>query len=228
MFKRIVVLLVFFFMSLFLLAKNTSADVIPFGYYEKQCSPNERAVECSFHNDKLSGPRVLDTCTKYQDNPNFRYLKGHASSFGGEEVYCVKRTMSQVTAGISLFDDFTLLNIIYYARLFFFQFCITILFEVPIFFYFGFRTKKNILSVLFVNLFTVLLFYTTHLIIDLSWLYIFIVEVVIVIYEAYVLYALTGYPRGHVAFATFVANFFSAVIGTYVGIYLYIMLSRLW
>ena len=69
---------------------NVKADVMNPDFLTKKCAPGEKEVVCSFSSKKPFGPRTTDECKKYKNDPNYYYLVGHGSSFGGEEKYCLK------------------------------------------------------------------------------------------------------------------------------------------
>jgi len=66
------------------------ADVINPEFFSKKCDLGETPIICSYKSEKPFGPRTEDNCKQYENNPKYRNLTGHGSSFGGEEIYCFK------------------------------------------------------------------------------------------------------------------------------------------
>lgn len=66
------------------------ADVMNQDFLTMKCNPDEEEVVCSYSSEEPFGPRTSDGCKNYANNPDYRYLVSHGSSFGGEEKYCSK------------------------------------------------------------------------------------------------------------------------------------------
>jgi hypothetical protein len=66
-------------------------------FITKTCNPDEEEIVCSYKSKEPFGSRTSDECKKYANNPDYRYLVGHGSSFGGEEKYCFKKVSTSAT-----------------------------------------------------------------------------------------------------------------------------------
>lgn len=90
------------------------ADVLNPEWFEKQCNEGEIEVVCSYSSSTPFGPRTKDECKKYENHPDYSYLTGHGSSFGGEEKYCLAEGADGLSntevAVYSLFDNYIALG----------------------------------------------------------------------------------------------------------------------
>jgi len=77
-------------LSLVFPIQNVYADVMNPDFLTMKCNPDEEEVVCSYTSKEPFGRRTTDECAGFSNNPDYRYLTGHGSSFGGEEKYCNK------------------------------------------------------------------------------------------------------------------------------------------
>lgn len=74
---------------LLLLFKTPSyADLVNPEFYTKKCNDGEIRVTCNYRRETINGPFVENTCTQYEDNPDYYFLTGEGHTFGGTNVYC--------------------------------------------------------------------------------------------------------------------------------------------
>ncbi len=69
---------------------NVNADLINPDFLIKKCALGEKEIKCRYSSKEPFGPRTLNTCKKYENNPNYYLLATSGSSFGGKEKYCLK------------------------------------------------------------------------------------------------------------------------------------------
>lgn len=171
---RVILLLVFFTCFLFLV-KEVNADVINPEYYTKKCSSGELEITCSYKSIEPFGPKTYNECAPYENNPKYRFLTGNGHSFGGSSKYCY-------SSGSIIPDATYLISKIFPA------FVVTFFLELVVFYISGFRTKKDILGVLIVNLVSVFFanWIISFIFISLNKiLFTLIVEILIIIFEAF-------------------------------------------
>lgn len=104
MIKRIFLFLVATIILTVFLPIGARADVVNPDYLTKKCGAGEKEITCSYSSKEPFEPRTTDGCKQYADNPNYYYLTGRGSSFGGEEKYCLKAN-AQDNAAESFFKN---------------------------------------------------------------------------------------------------------------------------
>ncbi len=229
--------LLIFFMLFLLSSFNVKADVIPPEYFEKKCAINETEVQCTYRSEKPFGPRTYDGCSNYANNSNYRYLTGSGSSFGGTEKYCTGLgPYSTITPSVILtftptptniisptipqeeqIDDSTItpksINSLPFTNPLIYL-LVTILFEIPVFFIFGYKKKKEIVVILLANISSVLAFLLSGFYFTYNVPQIIIAEIAIIIFEFLIIAYLTENSYRKTLLLTILVNLFSALFGT--------------
>ncbi|MFC1726894.1 hypothetical protein ACFL0Y_00005 [Patescibacteria group bacterium] len=202
-----IVSIIFLSASFFLLFQKLAlADVINPEWFEKKCEIGEIAITCSYKSKEPFGKRTEDECGYYKNDPSFRYLVGHGSSFGGEERYCIEkgeynrlaqgRLLPKMRPQKSKYDPF---NSRYlksnpqgYLTSLLIPLSITLLVELLVGLIFMFikkYPKKLLFWILMVNLITLpLLYFISPLVTEVKTLTIILIEVAVVIMEWLILY----------------------------------------
>ena len=82
--------------------------MVPPEFLEKRCRSSEKEVTCSFRSSESFGPRTVDDCKKYANDPNYYFLTGrsYGTGLGGEEKYCLNSSNS--SGALDIQDDFGL------------------------------------------------------------------------------------------------------------------------
>ena len=180
------------------------ADLINPEYLTKKCPAGKIEKKCSYSTKLPFGPVTITDCDQYENNPKCSYLVGQGSSYGGSKRYCC-----DIGFQGEVIKNF---NVGKFILLLFF----TLLFEIPIFLIFKFRSKKSFIVVFFANLISVLAFSFANL-----WLggiiFVLFAELLIFIFEAiFISFFLSKQGIKRIIFATLLANIISAIFGTYI------------
>jgi len=178
------------------------ADVMNPEYLTKHCPLNKVEKECSYTSETPFGPTTFTDCGSYKNNPKCQYLVGHGSSFGGQERYCCE-------------PGFENAHHLYVSqiKLFGLTLFLTLLLELPVFWLFSFRKKKEILVITLANVISVSAFYIASFWL-FGFLFVLISELVIIIFEIiFLAKILKGIDIKKITLATIVANLISAIIG---------------
>lgn len=188
---------------LFFYPSKALADVINPAYFTASCNPGETEIECSWTRNSISGP-IKDGCTKYKNNPNYRYLEGTGSTFGGENKYCFKPVSTNNL-------------VMFYLKEFLFLFTITFLIELPIFILHGLRSKKAILSVTTANLISTFFLYLATITLPFSgFLPLLAMELAVIAFEVIIIKnSLKNISLRKIMISVLVANIVSATLGTF-------------
>lgn len=188
------------FLFLFFPPKAVLADIPNPGYFTAKCNPSEIEVECSYKSKEPFGPKIYNECAKYENNPNYRFLEGTGSSFGGRQKFCFKAVSSK---------DF----IVYHIKTLLPLLLITLTLEVPIFFIFGFKGKKALLALLFANLISVSSSYLATVFLPQG--FILVLELMIIIFEGiFIKFWLKEIKLRRILLCSFTANIVSAIFGS--------------
>lgn len=190
------------YLFFFFFPKITFADVPNPSYLNAKCNPDEIEVICRWGRDSLGSP-VKSECARYENNPNYRFLDGTGSTFGGSREFCFKAVST---------SDF----IIYHFKAVLMLLFITLLFEIPIFLILVSKNRRALQAVLSANLISVLLFYFITVILSLSGLVMLIVmELVVIIFEAlFIKLILNEIGFGKILRYSIIANMASAILGS--------------
>ncbi|NCS97878.1 MAG: hypothetical protein GW762_04790 [Candidatus Pacebacteria bacterium] len=157
-------------LSFLMLPASVKADVINPDWFELHCAADQLQVECTYKSEQAFGPKIMDECEQYENNPEYVYLTGHGSSFGGEERYCL------IHPNIATFVFEHLKN------LFPFLF-ITVFVETSLFFLLKYRSVLKLTVVAISNILSLSLVYILTLFItDVKY-----VNIGIAVYELFVL-----------------------------------------
>ncbi len=183
---------------LIFLPKETFADIINPDYLTARCDPGELKVHCSYSS---RGP--FDECAKYENNPNYRFLVGTGSTFGGSKIFCFKAVSTSAF-------------ITYHAKAILPLLLITLCLETPLFLIFGFRSRKALLAILFANLISVPLFYTATVSLPFSGLIVLVImELTVIVFEAILIKFMLKENRFKKIFIySATANAVSAILGS--------------
>jgi len=189
--------------------ESVSADIINPEYYTKKCLPGEIEIECRWQTEEPFGPPIYDECAKYRNNPDFRFLEGEGSSYGGRSKYCLKPSLNIYSTALAIKILLQLL-------------LITLLMEIPIFLIFGFRSLKAIFVILLANLislplFNLLAYFLAIFLSSLAFarpIVLIIVELLVIIFEAkFIEFNLKDVKLKRVLISSFIANTISAMCG---------------
>lgn len=199
LFNLILVFLIFVFFP-----QLVFADVVNPNYFTAKCKPGEIEVECSWGRTTLNSP-INNRCVRYEKNPNYRFLEGTGSTFGGRQKFCFK-TVS--TGNFISYHVKAVLPLI----------LITLLLEIPIFFVLVVRDRRALFTVLSANVISVSLFYLATILLQLLLLTKFtqliIMELAVIAFEAvFIKLMLKEIRFKKILIYSFVANFISAVLG---------------
>lgn len=86
-----------------LLPRDINADVVHPDFLTKKCAPGEQEVKCTYRNKDMFGPKEVDTCKLYRNDPNYRPLAATGSTWGGTAKYCLRADASDWK--IQVFDN---------------------------------------------------------------------------------------------------------------------------
>lgn len=199
--KKFLFIISLFFIIFISPPRLAFADLVNPNYFTAKCNFGEIEVECSWSRTSLSSP-INDGCTRYEKNPNYRFLEGEGHTFGGSQKFCYKA----VSAGYF---------ISYHAKALLPLLLITLLLEIPIFFVVVLRGHKALFTVLFANLISVPLFYITTIFLPFRGFTILIVmELIVIVFEAlFVKRMLKEIGFRKILVYSFVANAVSAILG---------------
>lgn len=205
--KKSLIFIFFLFLSLLSFTK-VNADSINPDVFIKKCNPYEVTVRCNF---KGSEPFVYkyNECTKFENHPDYRYLTGTGSSFGGYSIYCYKP--SSILSAVSFLTTrilpllATTLLIEYLVLLFFFNKS-----ELTI------NLKK---AFIIANLISYPLFYISSLflsfIISTTFLIIILLEIFVILFESkYISKKISEIQYKKILKYSIIANLSSAIFGT--------------
>ncbi len=188
------------FLFLFFLPKVVLADVPNPDYFTAKCNPIEIEIECSYKSKEPFGPKIYNECAKYENNPNYRFLEGTGSSFGGRQKFCFKAVSSK---------DF----IVYHIKTLLPLLLITLILEIPVFFIFGFKGKKALFALLFANLISVPSFYLATVFLPQG--FILVLELMIIIFEGiFIKFWFKEIKLRRILLCSFTANIVPAIFGS--------------
>jgi len=196
-------ILILFLLFLFLPVNIVKADTPDPNYVAAECPAGKTLVECNngqgFEQYRATGHAGADECLKYENNPDYKelYTEGHGST-----KYCYQPTNA-------------LGKIFYYIKYLGLLILITIILELPILRLFGFKTRKNVWQIIWINIITV----TTLYIVTANIIYhdpriLIALELLVILVEA-ILYKWQNYQFSwkRVAFGSLTANAVSAIFG---------------
>lgn len=184
------------------------ADVTHPSFYTKSCEPSEIEVSCYYRTlNPFGEPYLYNTCKKYEDDPNYYYLSGSGSSYGGMMRFCFKATSTQA---LIQFHVQKRLSQIVPALI------INLLLEIPIFLIILPRNKKSLLAILLANVISLTLFYTIMAILPFSSIFLLIImEIFVVFFEALFIKNFTKFSNIKTLLKhSLLANLLSATIGS--------------
>ncbi len=113
---------------------------------EKECNVGEQKASCTYSSAIMFG---YDSCKKYSLNPRFTFLESVGTDVV-RNIYCYH----PLTTG-QLLDSYTELISGFVTNTLSVVILLTILLELPVFFALGFRTKKHLINVVFINFISV-------------------------------------------------------------------------
>ena len=188
---------------LIFIPKPVIADVPNPNYLTARCNPGEIKVDCSYKSKEPFGPKTYNECAKYENNPNYRFLEGTGSSFGGSQKFCFRAVSTSDFVGYHLK---TLLPLV----------LITLLLEIPLFLMMISKSRKALLTVLFANLISVPLLYIATTFLPFTGIIVLIVmESIVVVFEAvFIKLILKEIGFRKILIYSFAANALSAVFGS--------------
>jgi hypothetical protein len=186
------------------------ADVINPEWFDKKCGISEREVVCSYTSREPFGPRIYDDCQKYKYNPNYRYLVGRGSSFGGSEKYC---TNLPLLVNVPLITHHDVLEV---GR----NFLLTLIIELLVFSLLPLKIMGLRKAVVLANLVSVPLFYLVVKLLGGGFIVIVAGEIGVIILETTMLASILKVPNRNIVGAVILANLSSAIFG---GMILFIL-----
>lgn len=177
------------------------ADVPNPNYFTAKCNSDEIEVRCSWSRASLNSP-INDGCVRYDKNPNYRFLEGTGSTFGGRQKFCFK------AVSVSEF-------ISYHINALLPLLLITLLLEIPVFFILGFRNRKALSVVLSANLISIPLLYLSTIFLPFTrFIPLMIMELIVVVFEAtFMRFMLKEIGFRKILIYSFIANAISAILG---------------
>jgi len=178
------------------------ADLINPDYLIKHCPPSKIQRECFYSTDLPFGPTTKSNCGLYKNNSLCKLLVSTGSSFGGQERYCCEPGFEN--------PSFLFMSQI---KRFGLTLLLTLLLEIPVFWLFGFRKKRELLIIILANVISVSTFYIASFWFS-GFLFVLISELIIIIFEIiFLVKILKGVNIKKIILATLVANLISAIIG---------------
>lgn len=197
-FTRYILTLLFFSIFLFSFPSKIDADILNPEYMDATCNSGEVMIECQ--NGHWYPIRGKNECIKYENNSSYRFLgEDHGTS-----KYCYTNSTSNQSFNLPKYV-ISLLSLIF----------VTILFELPIFLIFGFRSGQNIRQIIIANLISVI---TLNLLTGnlpySSLLIVVLLELGVIVFESIFLAKTVKSNRtAHLVASTVVANVISATLG---------------
>lgn len=188
------------------------ADVLNPDYFTNRCDHGEIEVSCSYRSKEPFGPKTYNECAKYENNPNYRFLVGTGSSFGGSEKFCFKAVSA--TESIN-----------YHVKAILPLLFITLFLEIPLFLIFGFRSRRFLFVIFLANLISVPLFYLATIFLPFSgFITLIVMELIVIIFEAmFIKLVLKEVQFKKILTYSLVANTVSAILGGFLFIFLNII-----
>jgi len=210
--------LIIAFIWFFSLVPIAFADLVNYDFINSTCKPGEQWISCTNY-IKSTDLVTTDNCKKLELDPHYTLLTEKSSILGGERTYCYREMSSSEFFPQYLSRLYKFIGEVIAPLVF-----LTVILELPVFFALGLRTKKQLMSVIFVNFITVPLINVTLFLIPIGGLMMLLAGAMFaVFFESGSLVAFNKtltLPR--IFGITFGANVLSAVVG---GLILSWMLS---
>jgi hypothetical protein len=198
-----------FFIALFYLFHNFDQPVYSYSLelLASQCSAGEEKAVC-VKEPLVEGYLYRNSCKRYEVSPSYYLLTEIAGTDNVSKVFC--RLENAETSRVKAFlSEINYLVSSFLAPLLFF----VLMVELPIFFKFGFRTRKQVSTVIYMNFISITLINLTMFMINYTGPALYVLSLVFsVLFEAGVL--LTFYrsvTMSNSIKGSAVANFFSYV-----------------
>ena len=197
---------------LFFVPSIARADIPNPDFLDAQCPNGEQLIKCDTGSRlNPNAPGLPNQCAFYENNPSYQVLKvqstwgGTLDSWNGQKKFCYQPVNS--------FE-----GLIYHGKRLLLLLLITTLLELPIYYRFGFKSKKNLLQVILANLITLPIFYLISLVSPIHSLTVLIVlEISVILFETMFLYHQNKTLNlKRVLLSAVVANVFSALAGSFI------------